>query len=644
MNITDLNNLKEIASCALASNSTTKSGRGYMGLVKVVKEEAGKKVTTFKAIKFLTHHSERGCRYDRTIMKDAIQEDGTSRIFAASEVLERTLLDIAAKAGVKGKVQDILSAWRAKSAYAGKTFLSREVVFQAVRAIGDDGSFIGFDLNDVKAQASEKDTSLATVKKREKNGLDEMDGHLNEMRSESLKSSRKGVEAEKTRATLDSVLHGKAGAGLTDSDVSLLTTIAGGAVRSDDTSKCGHGYMILTVSDGALVPVKLLTHYGERGAKTDRQIMKDIASRNECHASRAMREGELAFAATRELETILLRLAAKVGTGTKGSVKRLLDGWRAKSAYKGQTLLSRDVVLQAVRIISEGSARKKVDFEHLRPSGSDANTRLEQVLSYTGRNGLGRLSTEFADLATDELVSKLTAEEIADGIKKDFRPLSEDEIGNRFLNYKSLSKEPLDNNTIKAVNELIRARTEDKNKIARWKNWNDWKTSGSVWKDMIRNVIKDFSCRLVRELMSNYQSVRSDNQFIFRQNLRKMVKDMIQARYDSLNAINPRTTGLVDALTVLQFLMDDGKVNGVSLQDAIVEKVAAGIGLDDVAKIAKNEAGFEEFNDEIGKEEFDEFRRRVMQRAMDGTRRIKVQVPGSKGGINSKAKGVKSKK
>ena len=408
------NLLTTIAQTAVAAKDNTKSGGGYMGLVKTTGGE-------FKAVKFLTHHSERGWRFDRTIVKDSAKSGENGKLFDASETLERTLLDLASRAGgtAKKNVQDLLAAWRKKSDYQGKTLLSREVVLNAVKAI--NAELKGNDkvnLATIRGADSQRNTKLETVR----DAIDEQDAvatteYLRTKAADRAKSIGEGEAIKGTRAELKSLLGGPFGKGLADSDKDLLKTIAKGAVLPDDPTKSGHGYMGLTISDGALVPQKFLTHYGERGAKSDRSIMKEVAKKNELGLKDGTSEGELAFASSGLLETVLLKLAAKVGSGTRQDVENLFSDWRGKSAYEGRTLLSRDVVLKAAKLIAEQDDMPDL-LDDLGPLTAESDTRIERLCSPDVRQNMLALADELVDTTFEGFFTEEWLEDFVAKIEK----------------------------------------------------------------------------------------------------------------------------------------------------------------------------------------------------------------------------------
>lgn len=146
--------------------------------------------------------------------------------------------------------------------------------------------------------------------------------------------------------------------GLNKNDAKLLKTIFSGAVSSGDKTKAGDGYMGLAldvwnngkpVENAALHSVKFMTHWYERGTKTDSQIMQSVKSNRIA--------GEAAFIASEQLEHSLRTMAEKVGVDK--TVDALLTDYKQKSSYESRTLLSRKIVFQVATIINNESARLK---------------------------------------------------------------------------------------------------------------------------------------------------------------------------------------------------------------------------------------------------------------------------------------------
>ena len=370
--------LTQIAGFAASSSSKSKSGGGYMGLVK--KADGG-----MMPIKFLTRYKERGAHYDRTIVENCLNEDNKV-FFTASETLERTLLDLADKAGdaAKKEVQDMLSDWRTKSGCGGKTLLSRNVVFKAVKAINNElKDEDKADLAHLKTEGSWGDTSLSTIRQR-------LSGQMNNGDTDKLRKALKTAHAKstkvvdamaETKSTINGLKDPKSGGDLTEGERELLRKIRSAETLPKNDTKAGHGYMGLTISDGALVPLRFLTHYSERGAHTDRTIMANVADKGKV--------GELAFKSSKLLETVLLKLATRVGCGE--DVSELFNDWKAKSQHNGQTLLSREVVHQVYAKINYAlfAQHKPAVTANSLPEKSD--TRVEQLNSLDAEQDLQTL-------------------------------------------------------------------------------------------------------------------------------------------------------------------------------------------------------------------------------------------------------------
>ena len=396
--------LTKIAGFAASSKDKSKSGGGYMGFVQ-------KKDGSMMPIKFLTRHKERGSHYDCTIVKNYITDEGDYEMFfTASETLERVLLDLAAKAGdaAKEEVQGMLSDWRMKSACDGKTFLSRNVVFKAVKAINNTlKAEEQVDLAHLKAEESWGDTSMSTVhlKLEFQENMDE-DATVacrDELKTARAKSTKVVEALEKTKETINvlkSEVRDKDNPSLEDADRELLKTIIGASTLPDNKYKSGHGYMGLTISDGALVPLRFLTHYSERGAHTDRTIMKDVADKGNV--------GVLAFKSSELLEEVMLKLAAKVRC--EKAVSGLFEAWKMKSKHNDKTLLSRDVVFQAAQVIANGdsvlgqyNAGNKGHVLQLwqqseeMPLPAKSDTRIEQLNSLDAKENLQTLERMLKD-------------------------------------------------------------------------------------------------------------------------------------------------------------------------------------------------------------------------------------------------------
>ena len=138
--------------------------------------------------------------------------------------------------------------------------------------------------------------------------------------------------------------------GLDENDAKLLGTIFSGAVSAGDKTKAGGGYMGLSKPGGTgeFRSVKFLTHWYERGAKTDSQLMKAI------HGYAL--SGDAAFAASEQLERSLRMMAEKVGAGK--TVNNLINGYKKTANYNGRSLLSRKIVFQVATAINEKSSRQ----------------------------------------------------------------------------------------------------------------------------------------------------------------------------------------------------------------------------------------------------------------------------------------------
>ena len=389
--------LTQIAGFAASSSNKSKSGGGYMGLVK--KAGGG-----MMPIKFLTRYKERGAHYDRTIVENCLNEDNKV-FFTASETLERILLDLAAKAGdaAKKEVQDMLSDWRTKSGCGGKTLLSRNVVFKAVKAINNElKDEDKADLAHLKTEGSWGDTSLSTIRQR-------LSGQMNKGDTDKLRKALKTAHAKstkvvdamaKTKSTINGLKDAKFGGDLTEGERELLRKIRSAETLPKDDTKAGHGYMGLTISDGALVPLRFLTHYSERGAHTDRTIMKDVADKGNV--------GVLAFKSSELLEEVMLKLAAKVRC--EKAVSGLFEAWKMKSKHNDKTLLSRDVVFQAAQVIANGdsvlgqyNAGNKGHVLQLwqqseeMPLPAKSDTRIEQLNSLDAKENLQTLERMLKD-------------------------------------------------------------------------------------------------------------------------------------------------------------------------------------------------------------------------------------------------------